>query len=65
MTRVAVLGAGPGGYVAAIKAAQLGASVTVIEESEVGGTCLNLGCIPTKALVTSAEVLGKAKNLGS
>lgn len=61
--KIAVLGAGPGGYVAAIKAAQLGAAVTVIEDTEVGGTCLNRGCIPTKALVASAEVLDKAKNI--
>jgi len=60
--RITVLGAGPGGYVAAIKAAQLGASVSVIEETEVGGTCLNWGCIPTKTLVASAEVLHKARN---
>ncbi len=60
--RVTVLGAGPGGYVAAIKAAQLGAEVTVIEESEVGGTCLNWGCIPTKTLIASAEVLHKTRN---
>ena len=52
-----MLGAGPGGYVAAIKAAQLGAEVTIIEESEVGGTCLNWGCIPTKTLIASAELL--------
>ncbi len=43
--RVAVLGAGPGGYVAAVRAAQLGAEVTVIEADRVGGTCLNWGCI--------------------
>jgi dihydrolipoamide dehydrogenase len=61
--RITVLGAGPGGYVAAIKAAQRGASVTVIEDDEVGGTCLNWGCIPTKALVSSAEVLSKAKKI--
>ncbi len=60
--RVNILGSGPGGYVAAIRAAQLGAEVTVIEESEVGGTCLNWGCIPTKTLIASAEVLHKAKN---
>lgn len=53
--KLVILGAGPGGYVAAIKAAQLGAEVIVIEEKEVGGTCLNLGCIPTKALVASSE----------
>ncbi len=61
--RIAVLGAGPGGYVAAIRAAQLSASVTVIEDTEVGGTCLNRGCIPTKALVASAEAIDKAKNI--
>ena len=46
--RLTIIGAGPGGYVAAIRAAQLGAQVTVVEENEVGGTCLNSGCIPTK-----------------
>jgi dihydrolipoamide dehydrogenase len=59
--RVVVIGAGPGGYVAAIRAAQLGAQVTVIEEREVGGTCLNLGCIPTKAYVASSQVLSLLK----
>jgi dihydrolipoamide dehydrogenase len=63
--RISVLGAGPGGYVAAIKAAQLGASVTVIEASEVGGTCLHWGCIPTKALIASAEALNRARNINS
>jgi dihydrolipoamide dehydrogenase len=57
-TRIVVLGAGPGGYVAAIRAAQLGAQVTVIEREEVGGTCLNWGCIPSKILITTAELLG-------
>lgn len=61
--KLAILGSGPGGYVAAIKAAQLGAQVTVIEETEVGGTCLNLGCIPTKSLVASVEMLAKARKL--
>lgn len=61
--RVAILGAGPGGYVAALKAAQLGAQVTIIEDTEVGGTCLNRGCIPTKSLVASAEAYAKAKKL--
>ncbi|MEW6116201.1 MAG: dihydrolipoyl dehydrogenase [Nitrospirota bacterium] len=59
---VTVIGAGPGGYVAALKAAQLGARVTVIEDAEVGGTCLNWGCIPTKALVGSIEALRKARH---
>ena len=57
--RLVILGAGPGGYVAALRAAQLGAKVTVIEETEVGGTCLNRGCIPTKALIASAEAIDK------
>ncbi|MBE0427164.1 MAG: dihydrolipoyl dehydrogenase [Nitrospirae bacterium] len=61
--KLAVLGAGPGGYVAAIKAAQLGAQVTVIEEEEVGGTCLNWGCIPTKSLIASSEILTKTRHL--
>ncbi|MFW5867510.1 MAG: dihydrolipoyl dehydrogenase family protein [Armatimonadota bacterium] len=54
---VAVIGAGPGGYVAALRAAQLGSSVAVIEEWEVGGTCLNRGCIPSKALLYIAHAL--------
>lgn len=58
-TRVTVLGAGPGGYVAAVRAAQLGASVTVVEKEQVGGTCLNWGCIPSKIMKTSAELLEK------
>ena len=62
---ITILGAGPGGYVTAIKAAQLGAEVTVIEESEVGGTCLNRGCIPTKTLIASAELLHKIKKAKS
>ena len=59
--RLAVLGAGPGGYVAAIRAAQSGAEVTVIEDDEVGGTCLTRGCIPTKALVASSVMLAKMR----
>ncbi|MCK4910984.1 MAG: dihydrolipoyl dehydrogenase [Thermodesulfovibrionales bacterium] len=58
-----VIGSGPGGYVAAIKAAQLGQSVTIIEDTEVGGTCLNRGCIPTKALIASTSLLSKAREL--
>ena len=61
--RLAIIGSGPGGYFAAIKAAQLGANVTVIEKEEVGGTCLNSGCIPTKTLSASADALQKAKRL--
>jgi dihydrolipoamide dehydrogenase len=60
---IAILGSGPGGYVAALKAAQMGAKVTIIEEKEVGGVCLNEGCIPTKTLLASAEVYAKARNL--
>lgn len=54
---VAVIGGGPAGYVAAIKAAQLGAKVAIIEKSEFGGTCLNKGCIPTKTFLRNAEIL--------
>ena len=61
MTKLAILGAGPGGYIAALKAAQLGVSVVLIEDYEVGGTCLHWGCIPTKTLVATAEALIKIK----
>lgn len=57
-----VIGGGPGGYVAAIRAAQLGAKVCLVERQKMGGTCLNVGCIPTKALYRSAEVCQLAKN---
>jgi dihydrolipoamide dehydrogenase len=63
--KLAVIGAGPGGYVAALKAARLGAEVKVIEDTEVGGTCLNKGCIPTKALLASSEAYAKAKEIES
>lgn len=53
---LAIIGGGPAGYVGAIRAAQLGASVVLVEKDKLGGTCLNIGCIPTKALITSAEV---------
>ena len=56
---VIVMGGGPGGYVAAIKAAQMGKKVALAEKDKLGGTCLNRGCIPTKALLRSAEVLGE------
>jgi dihydrolipoamide dehydrogenase len=64
---VCVIGAGPGGYVAALRASQLGARVALVEEGEVGGVCLNVGCIPTKALLRSAEVyetVRRAKEFG-
>lgn len=59
--KIAILGGGPGGYVAAIRASQLGAEVTVIEKERLGGTCLNKGCIPTKVLLHTAEQLETIK----
>lgn len=59
---IAVLGGGPGGYPAAIRAAQLGKSVALIEAKELGGTCLNRGCIPSKALIAGAEFVGRLKD---
>ena len=59
---IIVIGGGPGGYVAAIRAAQLGLSTAVVERENLGGICLNWGCIPTKALLRSAEVLRNAKH---
>lgn len=53
---VIVLGSGPGGYVAAIRASQLGLKVAIVERESLGGICLNWGCIPTKALLKSAQV---------
>lgn len=64
MKNVLVIGAGPGGYVAAIRSAQLGASVTVVEKENVGGTCLNVGCIPTKCLLHTAEVMEELVSRG-
>lgn len=61
MYDVVIIGGGPGGYVAAIRAAQLGGKVLLAEERELGGTCLNRGCIPTKAMVHSAAVYAEAK----
>src|SRR5829696_5366236 len=57
-----VIGGGPGGYVAAIRAAQLGARVAVVEKEYLGGTCLNVGCIPSKALLASAERLHEIRS---
>jgi dihydrolipoamide dehydrogenase len=57
---VCVIGAGPGGYVAAIRAGQRGLKVALVEKNHFGGTCLNIGCIPTKTLIASVEVLHKA-----
>jgi dihydrolipoamide dehydrogenase len=61
---VAVLGGGPGGYVAALVAARRGARVVLIEKERVGGTCLNVGCIPTKVLTSATELLVRAKRAG-
>ena len=55
-THLAIIGAGPGGYVAALRAAQLGMQVTIIESTHLGGICLNRGCIPTKAMLQTAAV---------
>ena len=62
---IVVIGAGPGGYPAAIRAAQLGASVALVEKEEVGGTCLNWGCIPTKTLIASSELFARIKSASS
>ena len=59
---LAILGGGPGGYVAAIRAAQLGLTTAIIDQDKLGGICLNWGCIPTKALLKNAEVLDTVKN---
>ena len=61
---IAVIGSGPGGYVAAIRAAQLGAKVAIVEKQYLGGTCLNVGCIPSKAMLHIAEVLHNMSSLG-
>ncbi|WAA13240.1 dihydrolipoyl dehydrogenase [Fervidibacillus halotolerans] len=61
-TDTIVIGAGPGGYVAAIRAAQLGQKVTVVEKGELGGVCLNVGCIPSKALINAAHKYENAKH---
>ncbi|MCD6453464.1 MAG: dihydrolipoyl dehydrogenase [Dehalococcoidales bacterium] len=63
-TNVVVIGSGPGGYVAAIRAAQLGAKVTLVEKGELGGICLNRGCIPTKFLLHSADIYQSIKDAG-
>ena len=57
-----IIGSGPGGYVAAIRGAQLGLNVAIIEKEALGGICLNWGCIPTKSFLRSAEVLKIIKN---
>jgi len=67
LRNVVVIGAGPAGYVCAIRLAQLGQKVTVVEKSEVGGTCLNVGCIPSKAMIAAGslkEKIGEAAKMG-
>ena len=59
-TTLLVIGGGPGGYVAAIRAGQLGIPTTLVESAQLGGTCLNVGCIPSKALIHAAEEFEKA-----
>lgn len=59
---IIIIGGGPGGYVAAVRAAQLGASVHLVEQHAIGGTCLNVGCIPTKALLHSAGMLSEIRS---
>lgn len=59
--KVVVIGAGPAGYVCAIRLAQLGQSVTVVEKAELGGTCLNIGCIPSKAMIAAGALMEKVK----
>ncbi len=61
-TTLLVIGGGPGGYVAAIRAAQLGIATTLVEGDQLGGTCLNIGCIPAKALIHAAEQFEKARH---
>jgi len=60
---VAIIGSGPGGYVAAIRAAQLGASVAIVEKQYLGGTCLNVGCIPSKAMLHIAQMMHSLESL--
>ncbi len=59
---VLVIGGGPGGYVAAIRAAKNGAKTALVERKEFGGTCLNIGCIPTKTLIAGVDVYHKARH---
>jgi len=60
--QVVIIGSGPAGYVAAIRLSQLGKSVTIIEKDKVGGVCLNVGCIPSKALITASKLVKNARN---
>ncbi|NER83401.1 MAG: FAD-dependent oxidoreductase, partial [Leptolyngbya sp. SIO1D8] len=60
---VIIIGSGPGGYVTAIRSAQLGLKTAIVEREHLGGICLNLGCIPTKALLRSAEAMDYASHI--
>jgi dihydrolipoamide dehydrogenase len=64
-TRLLVIGAGPGGYICAIRAGQLGVDTVLVEAKKLGGTCLNIGCIPSKALIHAAEQFKKIASIGS
>ena len=59
---VVVIGSGPGGYVAAIRAGQLGFKTAIVEREALGGVCLNVGCIPSKAMITATHLLHKAQH---
>jgi len=61
-TEVVIIGSGPGGYVAAIRLGQLGKKVVMVEKGDVGGVCLNVGCIPSKALISASKLVKKARN---
>jgi dihydrolipoamide dehydrogenase len=63
--QVAVIGAGPGGYIAALKAARMGVKTAIVEKHHLGGTCLNYGCIPSKALLASAELMHRMRGANS
>ena len=63
--KLLVIGGGPGGYVAAIRAGQLGLDTVIVEADRLGGTCLNVGCIPSKALIHAAEAFARARPIRS
>src|SRR5580765_5833147 len=63
--KLLVIGAGPGGYVCAIRAGQLGLDTVLVEAKKLGGTCLNVGCIPSKALIHAAEQFERIARIGS
>src|ERR1035441_6251713 len=65
LCKLLVIGAGPGGYVCAIRAGQLGVDTLLVEVGKLGGTCLNIGCIPSKALIHAAEQFEKIKRIAS